>query len=506
MTAYRESPTGLVVPTNGHGAAFAESDLSESLTVALLESRIRQLELQLDEQGWTRIDSNSGGEFSRDGLRKIVDLARVHYLKNPLIKRAVEVGALYVWGQDLAVNAEDEDVQAAIDRFWADNQATLTGQQACRLLEVELQVTGNVFLALFPDQTTGAVRVRGVPMEEIVEIVSNPEDRAEVWYYKREWIERPLAGGLAITRKALYPNWRYRPADKPDSIGELEVRWDSPVLHVRAGAFPHWLWGVPEVYAALDWARAYKEQLEDDATRSRALARFAWNLTTKGGKQAVSAAKTRLNTTAASTSGETNPPPAAGATFIAGEGTDLAPIRIAGSTLDPDHSRPARLMASAALGIPDHFFDADVGNYATSKTLDRPTELRFSERRQMWRDVLSELCQWVIDADLAATRGLLPKTITDEERAVDLSWPSLLERDTKDTVGAIVAAATLNGQAAAGTMAPETLSRLLLVALGVEDVDGELATLADQEGETGDQEREAFVAALKQVQEVLRAK
>lgn len=527
MTAYTETAAGVVYPMNGNGRT---EPLGESLSVLFLENRIRQLELQLDEQGWMRIDGGAGNEFGRDGLRKIVELSRVMFLKNPIINRGVEIAALYVFGQDISISTVDENVQAVIDRFWKDNRGTLTGQQASRLQEVELEVTGNVFWALFPDLVTGQVRVRGVPCEEIAEIVCNPQDRAEVWYYKREWTERPIDGGQALKKTALYPDWRYAPANKPASVGELEVRWESPLLHVKAGAFPHWRWGVPEVYAALDWARAYKEQLEDDATRSRALARFAWNLTTKGGKTAVAAAKTKLGTTIAAGNGETNPAPASGSTFIGGEGVDLSPIRIAGSTLDPDHSRPARQMASAALGIPDHFFDANQSNLATSKTLDRPTELRFSERREMWLDVLNELCQWVIDADLAATRGLLPKTLNNDARTVDLAFPSLLERDAREVVGGIVDGATLSGRELKGTIPRETVAREIMVALGIDDVDGEIAKLevewAEQDARREemaqrlaqpprnelpaddperDEEREAFVAALREVREAARA-
>ena len=181
-------------------------------------------------------------------------------------------------------------------------------------------------------------------------------------------------------------------------------------------------------------------------------------------------------------------------------------------------------MAAAALGIPDHFFDADVGNFATSKTLDRPTELRFNERRQMWRDTLGDLCQWVIDRDLEASRGLLPKTLAEDERDVELSWPSLLERSVTESVQAIVEAATLSGRSLAGTMPRETVARQLMVAIGIEDIDGEITHLLDEWEEQDarreemaqrlakrpdvptarDQEREAFVAALKEVREVLR--
>jgi hypothetical protein len=521
MTTYRESTTGLLVPPSSNGLPLTEASREYALMVELYESRIGQLEIQLQEQGWMKLDEGAGREFSREALGKIVELARVNYLKNPLINRAVEIGALYVWGQDVSVSAEDEDVQAVVDRFWRDNRRVLTGQQASRLLEVELEVTGNVFLALFPEQITGQVRVRTVPMEEIREIITNPDDRYEPWYYKRTWTQRPVDGGKPVEMTAYYPDWQYQPSAKPEKVGDHEVRWDAPVLHVKAGAFPHWTWGVSEVYAALDWARAYKQLLEDDATRSRALARFAWSLSTKGGSGGIAAAKTKLGTTLRGANGETNPPPASGSTFIAGDGVSMDPIKIAGATLPPDHSRPARQMASAALGIPDHFFDANQSNLATSKTLDRPTELRYTERRGMWVDVLTDLLQWVIDRDLEAPRGLAPKNLTEEQRKVELAFPSLLERDAREVVGAIVDAATLSGRTAAGTIAEETLSRELMVALGIDDVDGELEKIEDEREEREeraaqvaqqtqprdqeqDEEREAFVAALRELREALK--
>jgi len=140
-------------------------------------------------------------------------------------------------------------------------------------------------------------------------------------------------------------------------------------------------------------------------------------------------------------------------------------------------------MAAAALGIPDHFYDANQSNLATSKTLDRPTELRFNERRQLWRDVLTDLCQWVIDRDIEATRGLLRGVPTDEARQVDLSWPDLLEPDVVARVGAVVDATTLAGREPAGTISQETTSRLLLSALNVENIDEELARVEAERAE-----------------------
>lgn len=486
MTTYRESSTGLLVPPSS--VHLSEASVEYQLMVELYESRIGQLELQLQEQGWMRLGDSNGREFSRDALGQIVELARVNYLKNPLIQRAVEIGALYVWGQDLSLSITDEDVQAVVERFWELNQDTLTGQQASRLLEVERSVTGNLFLALFPDRVTGDVRVRQVPFEEVQEIIVNPEDRAEVWYYRREWSQRNADGTGHEQRAELHPDWRYRPAQRPDTMEwqgkTLTIRWDVPLIHERSGAFAHWRWGVPEIYAALDWAKAYKELLEDDATRSRALAKFAWKLSTNGGKSSVAAAKTRMSSTLGGGTGETNPPPVAGSTFIAGQGADLDPIKIAGATLPPDHSRPVRLMVASASGLSDTLLSGDVdqSSLATATSLDRPTELGFSEKRNQRVELLTKLIQWVINRDIEASAGMLRFTPTAEAREVNLTFPDLLEKSVTDRVAAVVAAATLDGKPAAGTIAPDTVSRLLLTALNVEDIDAELEHLASDEG------------------------
>lgn len=474
MTAYTETADGLMLPRGPRPTTGA--DRYDAL-LALYESRLLDLERQLAEDGWQRLAGNGAREFSRSTLDNIVDLSRVHVLKNPLIRRIVEVGKLYVWGQDLSVDA-DEAVKPVIERFDRDNAATLCGQLASGMLDIELRTTGNLFLAFFPNRADGSLRVRQVPVEEIRAIATNPDDRAEVQFFRREWAQKQPGGGTTVA-KAYHPHIDYQPATKPASLpgeagDEIEVRWDAPMDHVKVGGFPHWTWGVPEVYAALDWARAYKEQLEDDATRSKALARFAWKMTTGGGSAGVAAAKTRFGTTYPGDglgTPETNPPPAAGGLFLrANTAQDLEPMRIAGATLDPLHSRPARLMVAAAAGLPDTTLSGDVdqSSLATSQSMDRPTHLQFSEDRAMWVEKRQRWYRYAIETDAAATGGLLRgMRPTEEQLTVKCSFPDLLEPDSQVRIQTIAAAAPY--------LAEETAARLVLAAIGVEDVDGELA-------------------------------
>lgn len=507
-------------------AQLAEAVSQRDASLELLSERLVELELAMEDEGWLKLELTGEREFSRDGLDKIIRLARLSYLKNPLINHAVSIQAHYVFGQGINVKAHHELVNQVIQAFWDDrgNRKALTRQQPLTMKEVEAQVAGNVLLALFPSRVTGRVKVRNIPIEEIRDIVKNPDDANEPWYYLRVWKERHFNNGVPefVTRKAYYPDLWYRPQQRPASLGDAPIHWASPLYHVKVGGFDTWSFGVPEVYSALDWAKAVKEDLEDYLTIRRALARFVWRLKTPGGARGVAAAKARLGTTIGPDSlDETNPPPVAGSAFIGAEGVDLEPIRTAGATPSLSDGRRVGLMVSAGTGIPETmlFGDADVGNLATAKTLDRPTELQMINRQSLWRDVFNDLFDFVIDASVRAVRGALKGTVardaetgeevvilaidTDNEdpelrgepidRGVDVDFPAILERDVKQRVDAIVSAATLGGKPKAGTLDDRNLVKMLLTALGEDDVDELVETImaAAEEQAAEDEQRDA---------------
>lgn len=518
--AFRDEPA----PTGGPTLALAlreNQQLEDSLE--LMQERLAELELAIEDEGWQRLTGDGERELSRDGLRRIARMSRLSFLKNPLINRAVTLQAMYVWGQGVNIEARHPDVDAVVQSFLDDpkNQAELTSHQARVLKEIDLQVDGNVFFVLFPDPADGKVRVRSIPPDEVVDIITNPDDAKDVWYYKRTWNLRsfdPTAGVTALqSQTAYYPDWRYSPtASKPQTIGQSPVQWETPVYHVKVGGMSDMRFGVPETYAALDWARAYKSFLEDWATITRALSRFAWNLTAKGGARGVAAAKTKLGTTLATggsaQSTETNPPPVTGSTFISAEGVKLDPVRTSGATTSAEDGRRMLLMVAAATGLPESFFgDVSVGTLATAKSLDRPTELKFRDRQTLWADVLNDIFQFVIDWAARSPGGALntgdqvdpaalhvqlqddPQTGEPIDRYVAIDFPAILEHDVDATVGAIVNAATLAGHPSANTIDPKLLTKLLLTALGQDDID-ELLDQMYPEDDPGDGDQEQTTA------------
>ena len=459
-------------------AALREELRQVGANESFLRERLAELEMALEDVTYQRLGAEGEREFSRDGLARIMTLSRMMFLKNPLINRAVSLQAIYVWAQGCTVTSTDENVQAVIDEFIADerNQVELTGHQARTMKEVDLQVLGNLYFAFFSTLDTGGTVVRALPPEEIREIISNPEDAREPWFYKRQWEASTLniATGVSTpkTRIAYYPDFRYpETAEKPALIGGSPVMWDTPVYHVRVGGLSDMRWGVPETYQAIDWAKAYNQFLENWATIVAAYARFAFKLTSKGGARGIAAAKTRLNTTmAVGGITESNPPSQTASTFIGGEGANIEPVKTAGATTSADDARRLLLMVCAGTGMPESFFgDVSVGTLATAKSLDRPTELKFRDRQELWKSILKTILGHVVSKSRGAANGRL-RTAQAQVAPITVEFPPILEHDITEQMGAIVAGATMNGSALANTIDRETLSKLVLTTLGVPNV------------------------------------
>lgn len=493
-----ETPATYTANGNGNGTVpLQESGSPQGAYVAELEERLAALEWALESPEWRRLTATSDQEFTREGLKNITELCRIMFLKNPLVKRGVTVKRFYVWGQGWTIRAKDEQIQAAIDAFLYDqkNDDVIGSHEARMQLEIELETDGNLFFCFFINKGTGRIRVRTISFDQVEDIIYNPDDAKEPWYYRRMWSEQRVnleTGAIETTnRTAYYPDWRYKPVNQPQTIGGHPVYWDRPVYHVRVGGFSNWKFGLSEIYDAIDWASAYKNFLEDWASIVRAYRRFAFQLTTPGGNKAVTAAKAKLNTTLGTGNGETNPPPTTGSIFVGSEGHNLQPVRTSGATVSAEDGRRLLLMVAASAGLPETFYgDADIGTLATAKSLDRPTELMMEDRQQLWRDValniINYLETWAIKAPQGALRGLgrVIEVIEDGQLTETIEWnegvagdvavdfPPILQHDIPAMVGAIVKAATLDAAGElAGTIDIVSLARILLTTLGVQDAD-----------------------------------
>lgn len=497
--------------TNGSHPAPAFDQVDSDLLMAEIDS-LREsldaamLELAMEDAEWRRMSASAGQEFSKAGIDKAAELARLMALKNPIVKRGLEVQGNYVFGQGVSIRARAPQLQPLIASFLTRNRDQLFGLQIQLIRDRELACDGNLFLALWTDPLTGDVTIRRIPQQEVVDIITDPEDRAVTQYIKRTWTQKTLQRDGTTKeeqRTALYPDWRYRPRNRPQNFGGTPVMWQAPVYHIAVGAFSDWLFGLSEIYSVIDWARAYKSMLEDWATITRALARFAWKRRTAGTSRAVQAATRQMATTIGqSGQGERNPPPPAGASAImGGSQEDLEPMKTAGATTKMEDARRLLLMVAAGQGLPETFYgDASVGALATARSLDRPTELKMQARQQLYRETFDDLCAYQLLASARAPRGAVrvaqlatvaraaaaeyliwrPNSDDPERRPIDAvieqDWPRIVEPDPKAEVDAVVAAAPRLPSA-------RLVARELLRALRIADADALLAEMFP-EGDT----------------------
>jgi hypothetical protein len=470
------------------------------------QERLTEIEVELESEGWQRLDEATAREISRGGLQRMVRSARLMYIANPLIRKGINDQANYVFGQGYTLVAKNRTVNTVIQRMWddRDNQAELTSLTAAHANDITLTHDGNYLLAMM-GTPKGRLKLRSLPLDEVTDVFMNPEDRRDPWFYKREWTPvtiDPATGrqGEAKPEVRWYADWQYRPdAGLPATFLGDPVDQDWRIHHVRTGKDGRF--GIPDCYAALAWARAAQQDLQASATIHQALARFVYTLKVPAGAAGtVEEARSKFEGAIGPNplGGPGGAPPAVGATFVSGPNTSLAAMPQRNVAPDPEEGRRFWLMTAAGLGVPETFFgDADVGNVATAKTLDRPTELKFLMRQQLWKEVFENIANYQVELDALSVGGLLSGVVEEDEsgertviiydpadpsgepvdRKIDVVFPSLLERDPGERVRAVVAAATLEGKVPAGTMTPTMMARLLLDALAVDDVDEELKTL-----------------------------
>ena len=139
-------------------------------------------------------------------------------------------------------------------------------------------------------------------------------------------------------------------------------------------------------------------------------------------------------------------------------------------------------MVAASQGLPETFYgDVSVGTLATAESLDRPTELSFSSRQQLWKTILKAVCRYALSVMVRAPRSGLQGVVTVKDDGtpkvmvrdangqmvtpdIIVEFPPLVEHSTVDMIDAIISASAKLPDA-------RLIASLLLSALGVADID-----------------------------------
>lgn len=508
MPTIRERVGRWLLPATETTTESAEAEESFDPTFTGGIDGVGDTVLAIDDIGWMPTNLQSflpGGDLRPLDRRATVRRARIYYNKDAMSHRAVRLHTIYCVGRGFSIKARDysEDtaddasvkaLQADADAFWEHPDNTYVfSTEAQSVNSDRLNTDGELFFTLWPPQPDASdlgddpaeddtdadnvTRVRTLPdCLEVTRIIFNPEDMSEPWYYLRVWQQGNQQ------RQMLYPDYRLFLRDARDDAGDLRLPPVPVALYPELGSVPvqttAFIYhakvntigtrGNSVLGPAMDWSKINRQFLEDRATISRAHARFAWKRIIKGPASAV-AAFGRRAASAVGITGKPVPAPS-GATLNVNQGVDWEAMNSQDGGKNAEvESRNFRLMFFAAVGFAEHYFgDGSNGTRATSKSMERPTELML----QAYQTILKGAYEALFSFHLAATGR------TYDAHAVWVDAPQILEDDTNLVISAILEVMAVMPQ----FNIDEIIIRMLN-ALGIDDPQDVIVKIREKEQE-----------------------
>ena len=446
-----------------HSAALTnlqEQNNALQNSMEVLQESFTDAMLALDDVGWKPLGGDEDAtEIRLETMKTIAQTTRGLVAVNPLIKRGVAVRTTYIWGAGVKFEGIAEDDPILTDRT---NKKFIFSPQAFAELEAVMATDGNLFVLISKGKarrsviSSGVPKMTRIPMGEITGTISDPTNKEDVWFYRREFMveQESYSTGEKSARSMTvwYPATDYDVTNgKPFNIQGKPVVWNSALLHNTANKQVGWKWGAPDLMSVIFWTKAYKEFLENSATLVKAYSRFAFKVTaqTKAGVQGA-ATKVAAQPVRDPFTGEVQ---GVGGTAVMGMGTSLSTIGRTGGSVDFSAGLPLAAMVAAGLEIPLTSLTADGGssNRSAAETLETPTLKAMKARQQLWGGFFERLFDYIGKPNVKAV------------------WGQIDPGDVLRRVQAITAALPLN------VLHAEELRELVVVALEIEN-DKELPT------------------------------
>ena len=335
-------------------------------------SRARAL-LQREDVGWSRLDGDTQDAVPLQVIKDHSVRARHLAAYNPLVKRGVAIRNAYMWS---SMPQYEGLTRAASERL----DAPLLGL-AARMRDESALCTDGLVLYLV-DKPRG--RVCPVPLKRVIGVARNEDatDETDI----AAFLVQPVTDDTRAAQdpRKSEPVWHLVEGHEATSIKDpngYRVARDVAVytaVNRQSGE----AWGKPDLMGAVYWARAYKEYLESSYTVARALARFAFKVSSMSSRQ-QQAVIAQVST--ASTSG---------GTASLGQGQDLQAVAKSGAGMDFAAGSPLAAMVSAALDVPLSVLLTDGsagGRQGAESALEEPTFKAFEMRRHIHADLIQRV-------------------------------------------------------------------------------------------------------------------
>lgn len=404
-----------------------------------------ELSLYLEDLNWIPIDGwnrENGTGFDIKVIKEQADRCRALLAVNPTIKKAVNARIGYIWGR--GVKFEGDGIQRFIDNN--RNQKLLFDDSAKAVVESQLATDGNVWTAR---STNG--ELKSIPIQHIAGYVLDENDPSRVlyWYVSYTVMVKNFASGVDVPKivEVFYP------ADDNTNklVGKIDgipVDKSIRVVHIAANRQEGWIFGIPDIMAAMFWAKAHKELFEAGTTYVKAQGKFASKVVAKSALGAQNAAARVADAPRRDPmSGEVMD---VGGTAVMSGGLDYQLMGKMSGGVDFDNFDPVAGLVAVGLGIPLRVILGNAEN--SEQSLEQSVVNEMQMRQKLWTSYF--------------------KSVLGANRKVRVSWPKIRTEPEYRRIQSVEISNKTN------SLTPQELRQLTLEAY---DLDGDPNKLPDIE-------------------------
>jgi hypothetical protein len=383
-------------------ARLAEIDALRAEQGLLAEAldQVRAM-LTIEDEGWKKLMGGQGVSddltgFNLKDLAKFAKEIRSFMVGVPLIENAANLRANYVWSKGVTIpgseKAPKQGRPSTVYKFTNDpvNVQNLFSAGAHDRLEHAAASDGIVFLAGDDAKKT----VREIPVWEFTDVYVNPDFPGEVWAFRRQWESYSGTTPKQMDRWYYTDTFTGGKRQASISIGGKAVPVDKGItlFTQNFNGQVGWPLGVPDLIAAVAWAKMYSDAMKRGKQMTDAMAQIAYKAVaqTAGGAQGM----------AVKIAGAGGAGNAAAMTT----GNDLVPLTTAGKGYDFTSLRPIAAMVAAAAQVStiDLLSDPSAAgsSYGSAATLDPPKKRAVIVRQELWKGFLKRILKWGTGTDV----------------------------------------------------------------------------------------------------------
>lgn len=303
---------------------------------------------------------------------------------NPLAKEIVDVITFFSLGKGVKVLFRSPQMQRAWDEFEKRNKFA----EFIRMDSDTITWAGEIgtHKTHFPD---GFPAIKHIDMSTVWEIITNPRDITEVFYYHQQ-----------------FPT-QYQLIYKPGDVASEYVVNDIPadeVIHKKINTVPGEKRGRADLFNILGWLKRFKDYYDARITKAQIEESFAIKKKVKGSGTDVDALFSDPAISAVPTSGSV---------LIENEAIDttfMTPTASSsGGGIDNVGEAIRSIVATGAGLAPEYLgVGGQSSTRATSITKSEPSARKFEDRQMFFETYIREIADWVMTELMK--KGMVPKT------------------------------------------------------------------------------------------------